>query len=169
MGCTKWSFVRWHSTFARPHHTYIPPGMFHLTIHSVVIPPCILSRPYHASFILPPHCRSIVQWLVEEEGCDPDTLAADGTAPIGLAAWQGRMEIFRYLVAHGANVHAINSYGCNVAMWAAQGVATTVETFDLLKTLGVNMDVRCSFLGKGFFVNRCPWILLCRAALPVCY
>lgn len=48
--------------------------------------------------------------------------------------------MFRYLVARGADPHATNAYGCNAAMWAAQGPGTTVHVFNELRALHLNMD-----------------------------
>lgn len=83
---------------------------------------------------------AVVKWLVEEQHCDPNVLAADKTAPAALAIWQGQLEVFRYLVARGADPHATNAYGCNAAMWAAQGPGTTVHVFNELRALHLNMD-----------------------------
>lgn len=84
---------------------------------------------------------AVVHWLVETCGDSPDTLSNDGTTPFCLAAWQGHLDVCRYLVSRGAVPTRVNSYGCNAAMWAAQGPNTCVETFEYLHgELGVDVE-----------------------------
>jgi ankyrin repeat protein len=61
----------------------------------------------------------ILQWLLaEEQDCDVDRPTSDGTTALCMAAWQGHLGIVRFLVeGAGADPTAVNSYGCNVAMW----------------------------------------------------
>ena len=65
------------------------------------------------------HLR-ICQLLVQK-GCDPNRGTHDGTRPLHWAIWQGRLPVAAWLVdVAGADLHAINSYGCNAIQWAAQ-------------------------------------------------
>ncbi|CAK0827107.1 unnamed protein product [Prorocentrum cordatum] len=63
----------------------------------------------------------VIRWLVEEQGVQADALTRDGTSAFCWAAWQGHLGCLQWLAAHGCDVHSTNSYGCNAALWAAQG------------------------------------------------
>ena len=66
----------------------------------------------------------VCRWLVEN-GADPDSRTIDGTTPLHWAVWRGQIEVADWLVdAGGADVHAINEYGCNAIQWAAQSDTT---------------------------------------------
>eukprot|EP00163_Fabomonas_tropica_P001695 TRINITY_DN1124_c3_g1_i1.p1 TRINITY_DN1124_c3_g1~~TRINITY_DN1124_c3_g1_i1.p1 ORF type:complete len:909 (-),score=176.38 TRINITY_DN1124_c3_g1_i1:243-2969(-) len=69
-----------------------------------------------------------------------DVPSTDGTTPFHLAIWQNQREMCDLLLSHGANPLHVNSYGCNAAMWAAQGPHTDVDTFIYLQGLGVHFD-----------------------------
>lgn len=108
----------------------------------------------------------VVTWLVEGCGCPADHPSADGTTPFCLAVWQGHLDVCRFLVTAKADPHASNSYGCNAALWAAQGPATSVDTFAYLVSLGVDLE-RINDNGQGCLHKAaqrrngavCRWLL----------
>ena len=69
------------------------------------------------------HLR-VCRWLVER-GADPNAGTNDGTRPLHWAVWQGHLAVAAWLVDDvGADLHALNSYGCNAIQWAAQSDQT---------------------------------------------
>eukprot|EP00040_Diaphanoeca_grandis_P014720 m.74828 g.74828 ORF g.74828 m.74828 type:complete len:493 (+) comp24701_c0_seq3:217-1695(+) len=80
----------------------------------------------------------VVMWLVEDQRCNVDSPAADGTTPFHLAVWQSQLETCRYLLDAGADAHVRNNYGCNSALWASQGPAANTHVFEFLRGLGVD-------------------------------
>lgn len=54
----------------------------------------------------------ICRWLLEK-GLDPDVGTHDGTRPLHWAVWQGHLPVCDFLLAAKADLHAVNSYGCN--------------------------------------------------------
>jgi len=93
-----------------------------------------------------------VQYLLQatEYGGGPKLLhdrTADGTNAIGWAAWQGQLDILKWIynkfVAKSeldANTNpflTVNKFGCNALLWAAQGTASA-ETMDwMVRVAGV--------------------------------
>ncbi|CAK9077200.1 Espin (Autosomal recessive deafness type 36 protein) (Ectoplasmic specialization protein) [Durusdinium trenchii] len=82
---------------------------------------------------------AVVRYLVEQVHATVDPETSDGTTPLCLAAYQGHLETCRYLRGAGANVLTVNSFGCNLAMWIAQGV-DRVDVAEWALGLGVNFD-----------------------------
>lgn len=78
-------------------------------------------------------------WLASEAGpAAVDAKTADGTTPLHLAAWQGHGETVAWLAdTAGADVHAVNDFGCNAAHWAVMGGAVDVAAD--LAARGVDM------------------------------
>ena len=57
------------------------------------------------------------------------------------AAWQNHLPVCRYLREHAkCNARLTNTYGCNAALWAAQGGAST-DMCRYLANAGVPFDV----------------------------
>ena len=79
-----------------------------------------------------------VQWILERNSSVVDAVTADGTTPFGWAAWQGHQDVLEVLFKHGCNVRQMNQFGCNAALWAAQGVAE-VSTMEWLHAMGCNV------------------------------
>ena len=49
----------------------------------------------------------------------------DGTTPLHWAVWRGQLKVANWLVDEaGADLHAINEFGCNAIQWAAQSDLT---------------------------------------------
>ena len=66
---------------------------------------------------------SIVKYLVLEKKVDVDCVTGEGTTAFSWAIWRGRLEVARWLVNEAHCVYsAVNTFGCNAAMWVAQGV-----------------------------------------------
>eukprot|EP00928_Gymnodinium_smaydae_P046892 TRINITY_DN31266_c0_g1_i1.p1 TRINITY_DN31266_c0_g1~~TRINITY_DN31266_c0_g1_i1.p1 ORF type:complete len:527 (+),score=94.28 TRINITY_DN31266_c0_g1_i1:221-1801(+) len=69
----------------------------------------------------------IMDWLLADPpaGCGivVDVATADGTTALNWAAWQGQVEAVELLLRHGADVTAVNTYGCDCALWACQSPA----------------------------------------------
>ena len=60
----------------------------------------------------------------ETQAVDLEAQTADGTTALAWAAWQAHLSVLHILYQHGANVQTVNNYGCNAALWAAQGGPT---------------------------------------------
>lgn len=109
---------------------------------------------------------NVVKWLVNDCKCDINSKAADGTTPFHLAAWQASAEVCHTLVSLGASPHTLNSYGCNAAMWTAQGSIDTIEKFRLLHEHRVHFDL-INNNGQGCLhkaaqrgnMDACVWLL----------
>lgn len=78
-----------------------------------------------------------VQWLLPLVSVHAAT--QDGTTALGWAAWQGHQEVMEILVNAGAYVSSVNSFGCNAALWAAQGPRTTVSVLEFLAHHGCSV------------------------------
>ena len=67
----------------------------------------------------------IVKYIMQHCGAVAlEDRTADGTTAIGWAAWQGQQTILEYLFhQHNADMLAVNKFGCNALLWAAQGTA----------------------------------------------
>ena len=64
----------------------------------------------------------VVRYLVTEKNVDADARTFEGTTAFGWAVWRGRLEVARWLVEKGkCAFSAVNTFGCNAAMWCAQG------------------------------------------------
>ena len=64
---------------------------------------------------------NVVQYLLEECNANIEASTVDGTTAFCWASWQGHLEVMKYLHSRGCNINAINSFGCNATLWAAQG------------------------------------------------
>jgi ankyrin repeat protein len=82
----------------------------------------------------------VVQYLVDTCRVDLEAATADGTTAFCWAAWQAHMPIMQFLQQAGSCVKIRNVYGCNAALWCAQGEgdATTMEW---LLSVGCPVDV----------------------------
>lgn len=78
------------------------------------------------------------QWLVDVKKVPIDILTVDGTTPFHWACWQGHFRCCRWLRDKGANVTAVNDYGCNGAHWAA--LAGNVPMCAWLSMVRVSLD-----------------------------
>ena len=64
----------------------------------------------------------VVRYLVLEKNADVDARTHEGTTAFGWAVWRGRLEVARWLAEEGRCAFAaVNTFGCNAAMWCAQG------------------------------------------------
>lgn len=64
------------------------------------------------------------RWLVAR-GADANAPTNDGTRPLHWAVWRGQLAVCHWLIEEaGADLHVINSFGCNAIQWAAQSDAT---------------------------------------------
>ena len=82
----------------------------------------------------------VAQYLLE--GCNADIEAAtmDGTTAFCWASWQGHLDIMQFLYSQGCDVHAVNSFGCNATLWAAQGEGG-LEILKWLRDVGCHMRI----------------------------
>ena len=64
-----------------------------------------------------------------------DAETADGTTPFCWAAWQGHLSVMQLLCRYGCRVDAVNHFGCNAILWAAQGCGD-LAVFDWLIAVG---------------------------------
>ena len=55
----------------------------------------------------------VARWLVAECGVTPDARSSGGDTPLMLSAWQGHLDLCLLLADAGADVGAVNSWGCN--------------------------------------------------------
>lgn len=64
----------------------------------------------------------VVRYLVVNKNVDVDRRTDEGTTAFHWAVWRGRLEVARWLVEEGKCAFAaVNTFGCNAAMWCAQG------------------------------------------------
>ncbi|KAG1670740.1 hypothetical protein FOA52_013967 [Chlamydomonas sp. UWO 241] len=87
----------------------------------------------------------VCRWLLTERGLDPDGRTADGMTAFCWAVWQDHEPTCRYLVSAGCDPHAVNAFGCNAAMWAAQGGASLA----LCRYLHQDLRVDFSLINAG--------------------
>jgi ankyrin repeat protein len=65
---------------------------------------------------------AVVQYLLFTCGVNALAETQDGTTAFGWAAWQGHLSVLQCLYAHSPSLsRSINRFGCNAALWAAQG------------------------------------------------
>ena len=114
----------------------------------------------------------VLRWLLKTDveaggrrGAEVDAGTADGTTAFCWAVWQGQLEAARFLCDEaGCNPHATNSYGCNAAMWAAQGGHLLVcryllqrgVAFDLVNANGQGCLHKAAQRGH---VAVCEWLV----------
>jgi len=81
------------------------------------------------------------RWLVEG-GADPNATTHDGTSAIHWAVWRGELQVARYLVDEaGADLHAMNGYGCNAIQWAAQSDGGALLVCRWLRERGLDLKL----------------------------
>ena len=80
----------------------------------------------------------VVEYLVHECNVDLEAATADGTPAFCWASWQGHIAVMKFLCDNGCNTNSINSYGCNAALWAAQG-NSDLATIQWLQEQGCEM------------------------------
>ncbi|GKY95350.1 hypothetical protein MPSEU_000496800 [Mayamaea pseudoterrestris] len=78
----------------------------------------------------------VVQYLVEECRVNLEAVTADGTTAFCWAAWQGHLGVMVYLHERKCNVSSVNSFGCNAALWAAQGSHGSPDIMRWLDSVG---------------------------------
>jgi ankyrin repeat protein len=54
---------------------------------------------------------------------DLEAITTDGTTAFSWASWQAHRCVMQFLHSSGCNVTSSNTFGCNAALWAAQGAA----------------------------------------------
>lgn len=54
--------------------------------------------------------------------------SGDGTTPLHMACYGGHPDVLEYLVQQGANIHAMNEWGCAAAHWAAMTISQSRES-----------------------------------------
>ncbi|GAX14156.1 hypothetical protein FisN_8Hh005 [Fistulifera solaris] len=85
----------------------------------------------------------LVQYLLQQ-GADIYAETEDGTTAFHWTAWQGHVDILQLLIQSTDDLKRLvqhsNSYGCNAALWAAQGAAG-VGMFRLLQDLKCPLNV----------------------------
>jgi ankyrin repeat protein len=85
--------------------------------------------------------------LIDEEGYDADTRAADDTTPLVVAAAANQTGVIEHLLERGADVHASGHNGMTPAHIAAsQGFIAVLE---LLVTRDVDLDTKHKFAGSA--------------------
>ena len=107
---------------------------------------------------------AVCAWLVDEEGISMNAPTADGTTPFHWAAWQAQFACCRWLRDAGADVAAVNTYGCNAVHWAA--LTGNLPMCAWLAEMGVPLDLSNkqghSPLHKAAFKGEsamCTWLL----------
>lgn len=85
----------------------------------------------------------LVQYLLDQ-GADVYAETDDGTTVFHWTSWQGHVEILELLIGCAKDTEKLvqhcNSYGCNAALWAAQGAAS-VATFQFLQFVKCPLNV----------------------------
>ena len=81
----------------------------------------------------------VVAYLIGERGAPVDARTAEGTTAFAWACWQGHVATARWLVERGnCAFGAVNTFGCNAAMWCVQGRAAGLDACEYVKSLGVS-------------------------------
>lgn len=76
-----------------------------------------------------------------EQGADVNQRGQNGNTPLHFATWEGHVECIRVLLAHGANVDAVNTDGPHTPLHFAATFGRT-EIAGLLIEAGANVDAR---------------------------
>jgi len=108
---------------------------------------------------------SVVKFLVEECDVKINATTHDGTTAFCWSCWQGHLDIMVYLYSKGANVAAVNVFGCNAALWCAQSESDNLEPIKWLYSIGGEISL-INFNGHSFLhksaqrgkINFCKWI-----------
>eukprot|EP00038_Savillea_parva_P016311 m.16554 g.16554 ORF g.16554 m.16554 type:complete len:783 (-) comp3398_c0_seq1:176-2524(-) len=79
------------------------------------------------------------RWLVHGCGLDVDSPTVDGTTPFHWACWQRHFGCCRWLRDNGANVQAVNQFGCNAVHWAA--LSGNLQMCAWLYIVGVDLSL----------------------------
>jgi ankyrin repeat protein len=83
---------------------------------------------------------NVVQYLLENCNVNVDSTTLDGTTAFCWACWQGNIDIMKYLVKRGANIHLVNKYGCNATLWCAQSESADLKSMIWLDSIGVDIE-----------------------------
>jgi ankyrin repeat protein len=87
-----------------------------------------------------------ITFLVEEQGHSIDERSGDGTTPFHMACFGGHCKVAEFFLKQGANVHAVNDWGCSPAHWAgmtrSEDVAQVRQLCNLLQKAGVSFSER---------------------------
>jgi hypothetical protein len=87
----------------------------------------------------------VVELLLRECGADPALETQDGTNALGWAAWQGHVPVLRCLHARDPRLaRSVNRFGCNAALWAAQGAfedPPAAEVMEFLESSGCDLHL----------------------------
>ena len=108
----------------------------------------------------------VMEYLVISRGVDVDARTAEGTTAFAWACWRGRVDAMRWLVEKGeCRFGAVNTFGCNAAMWVVQGgagldacryVRSLGVTFRLLNANGHSAVHKAAQRGRR---DVCAWLL----------
>jgi ankyrin repeat protein len=93
-----------------------------------------------------------VKYLIEELGADVNARDHEGNTALHHAAARGDNEMIEYLIAKGADLHAVNREGRNVADMAnspVQRIEPFPETLALLEKYGVRHTNKCVSCGQA--------------------
>jgi ankyrin repeat protein len=100
---------------------------------------CRFKIPALSMAVLEPHHMPIIRLLVEAGASVNEPDNSKGMRPLGYAAHRGRLEVTRYLVAHGADVNGVNQFGHTpLRIAAVDGYADEVR---LLLELGADKNI----------------------------
>ena len=99
-------------------------------------------RAYHGRTALHWAARNghvdIIRYLVSEQGVPVDARTSEGTTAFALACWKGHLNAMRWLAENGkCSPGAVNTFGCNAAMWCVQGEAN-IDACEYVHSLGVS-------------------------------
>jgi ankyrin repeat protein len=83
----------------------------------------------------------VVKYLVENCNVQKDATTLDGTSAFCWACWQGHLDVMMYLQKCGCDIHKMNSFGCNAALWCAQGQQNDIHTMKWLNSMGCRIDL----------------------------
>lgn len=107
----------------------------------------------------------VCEWLVHEKKLGINIGTVDGTTPFHWAVWQQQINCCRWLRDNGANIYAINKYGCNASHWAAlSGNLPLCEwlfaldiDFELVNNQGHSPMHKAAYNGR---FEVCEWLQL---------
>ena len=80
----------------------------------------------------------VVKYLVQDCNVSLENKTSDGTTAFCWASWQAHMDIMTYLHDNGCNISSKNKFGCNAALWAAQGNGD-INTLEWLDSVGCSI------------------------------